>query len=270
MPEIPEMEIYKQQLTESIIHKKITDITINRERSINVEPEVFKDLAGDQLIIYVSRRAKQLIFTLGNGYYLVAHLMLGGRLYLAERDEKVTTRGSIIFHFIDGTRLYFINFRLGRLHVLTEEEMDSKFAELGPEPLSKYFTIEWLSDVLFHKKGSIKPLLTKQEFIAGIGNCYADEILFAAGIRPERKANDLSFPEVTQLHKAVPAVLHEAINRGGYMDKPFRKGDSLTGGFNDLLKVYDREGQPCLKCRDTVQRISLAGKKSFFCPTCQK
>lgn len=269
MPEIPEMEVYKRQLTETIIHKKIKDIVINREGSINVEPNVFRDLVADQLIIYVSRRGKHLIFTLGNGYYLVTHLMLGGRIYLAQKEEKINTKGSLVFQFIDGTSLYFINLRLGWLHVLTEEEMDALFSKLGPEPLGKYFTIPWLSEALSKRTGSIKPLLTKQEFIAGIGNCYSDEILFQAGIRPDRKAGDLNLAEVKSLFSAVSQVLEAAIENGGYGEKPFSIGDNLTGGYNDLLKVYDREGEPCSKCGRPVELISLAGKKSYFCATCQ-
>jgi len=269
MPEIPEMEVYKGMLRETIIHKKITEITINRERAINVEPAVFIDLVQEQLFIHVSRRAKHLILTLGNGYYLVGHLMLGGRIYLAQPGEKLKTRGSVIFLLGDGTKLYFINLRLGWLHVLTQEEMDEKFQKLGPEPLSEYFTLEVLSDKLVQKRGAIKPLLTDQEFIAGIGNCYSDEILFAARIRPDRKANELNFNEVSQLFTALPQVLNVAIANGGYMEKPFRLGDELTGGHNDHLKVYDREGQPCFHCSDTIRLTTLSGKKSFYCPTCQ-
>ncbi|MDK2823683.1 MAG: formamidopyrimidine-DNA glycosylase [Clostridia bacterium] len=269
MPEIPEMEVYKKQLSETVVHKKIVDITINREKSINVEPQLFKDLVNDQLIIFVSRRAKHLIFTLGNGYYLVTHLMLGGRIYLAQPGEKVNTRGSVIFHFFDKTKLYFINLRLGWLYVLTENEMDELFAKLGPEPLGKYFTLEWLSDSLSQRRGALKPLLTDQAFIAGIGNCYSDEILFRAGIRPDRKANELNLHEVTALFSAIPSTLQDAINNGGYMEKLFNSNDHFTGKYNDYLKVYDREGQPCYQCNDTVQLITVSGKKSFFCPSCQ-
>lgn len=270
MPELPEMEVYRKQLSEAVIHKKITEITINREKAINVESTVFLELVDDQLFVYVSRRGKHIILTLGNGYYLVGHLMLGGRIYLAEPEEKLKTRGSVIFKLGDGTRLYFINLRLGWLHVYTEEEMDKQFSKLGPEPLSKSFTFEMLSDKLSQKRGTIKPLLTDQEFIAGIGNCYSDEILFSAGIRPDRKANELGLHEVNRLFTAIPTVLNEAITNGGYMEKPFRLQDNLTGHHNNHLKVYDREGQPCYLCSDLIKLATLSGKKSFYCPTCQK
>ncbi|MFZ5942812.1 MAG: DNA-formamidopyrimidine glycosylase [Bacillota bacterium] len=270
MPEIPEMEVYKKQLSETVVHKKIKEITINREKSINVNPEIFVDLVNEQLIVFVSRRAKHIILTLGNGYYLVGHLMLGGRIYFAQSGEKIGTRGSVIFKFLDGNSLYFINLRLGWLHVLTEGEMDGLFAKLGPEPLSQYFTLDWFREKLAQRKGAIKPLLTDQEFIAGIGNCYSDEILFAAGIMPGRKANELNMDEVNRLYKAIPDILNEAITNGGYMDKPFYRNDKLTGGYNNLLRVYDRAGQRCLNCQDTIILTSISGKKSFYCPTCQK
>lgn len=270
MPEIPEMEVYKKQLSETVIHQKIVEVTINREKAINVSPEEFTELVNDQLIVFVSRRGKHIILTLGNGYYLVGHLMLGGRIYLAQPGEKVKTRGSLIFKFRDETRLYFINLRLGWLHITTETEMDKYFAKLGPEPLGHFFTEEILAQKLAAKRGAIKPLLTDQEFIAGIGNCYSDEILFEAGIKPHRKANELEILEVKRLFSAILAVLKRAIANGGYMEKPFRLGDTWTGGHNNFLKVYDREGQPCYQCSNLLELIILSGKKSYYCPTCQK
>jgi len=269
MPEIPEMEVYKRMLSTTVIHKKIKEITINREKAINVDPAEFRELVNEQLIVFVSRRGKHIILTLGNGYYLVGHLMLGGRIYLAEPEEKLSTRGSVIFRLGHGTRLYFINLRLGWLHVYTEEEMDRQFAKLGPEPLGQFFTLDVLTNKLSQKKGAIKPLLTDQEFIAGIGNCYSDEILFAAGIRPDRKAHELNSAEVNRLFTSIPAVLNEAIANGGYMEKPFRLHDNLTGGHNEHLKVYDRENEPCYQCSDVIKLTTLSGKKSFYCPTCQ-
>lgn len=270
MPEIPEMEVYKRQLSQTIIHKKIVEIIINREKAINMIPERFIELVNDQLIVFVSRRGKHIIFTLGNGYYLVGHLMLGGRIYLAQPDEKLKTRGSVIFKFRDNTRLFFINLRLGWLHLYTEMEMDRSFAKLGPEPLGQLFTEEVLKNKLSRKRGAIKPLLTDQEFIAGIGNCYSDEILFEAKIKPDRKANSFDGEEVRRLFRAIPTVLQEAIINGGYMEKPFQLEDPLTGGHNEYLKVYDRDGQPCYRCSDLVKLTTISGKKSYYCPTCQK
>ena len=269
MPEIPEMEVYRQQLTEEVLYKKIVDIEVNRPASINIETEEFYDLINDQLIVYISRRAKHLLFTLGNGEYMVAHLMLGGRIYLAQPEEKVNSRGSVVFHFLDGKRLYFINLRLGWLHILSKEEMDKKFENLGIEPLGKYFTLERFSGMLAEKKGALKPLLTDQGFLAGIGNCYSDEILFNAGIKPSRKANDLKIGEISRLYSAIPLTLKEAIQNGGYMEKPFTKGDKLTGGHNNFLKVYDRVGEQCYQCPSKIEDTKISGKKTFYCPTCQ-
>lgn len=269
MPEIPEMEVYKKHLRDKVIHKKIVDIEINREKSINVNFEKFKDMVNDQLIVFVSRRAKHLIITLGNGFYLVAHLMLGGRIYYAAPEENIKNKGSVVLKFYDHSKLYFINLRLGWLHVYTEQEMDEKFSKLGPEPLSGFLTVEKLAEMLSQRKGNIKPLLTEQEFIAGIGNCYSDEILFRAKIRPDRKANDLNFTEVNNLFAAISTTLEEAINNGGYTDKPFSQDDTFSGGHEDYLQVYDRENEPCYQCNDIVQLVKVSGKKSFFCPTCQ-
>jgi len=119
------------------------------------------------------------------------------------------------------------------------------------------------------RRGTIKPLLTDQGFIAGIGNCYSDEILFGAGLKPDRKANEFNPKEIKQLFSAIPKVLREAIANGGYMEKPFSMHDQLTGGHNEHLKVYDREGRPCLRCADKIELTTLSGKKSFFCPSCQ-
>lgn len=270
MPEIPEMEVYKRQLSQTIMHKKIVEVIVNREKAINIPTAEFKELVNEQLIVFVSRRGKHIIITLGNGYYLVGHLMLGGRIYLAQPGEKLKTSGSVIFTFRDESKLFFINLRLGWLHLYTETEMDRAFAGLGPEPLGPFFTEELLSTKLAQKRGAIKPLLTDQEFIAGIGNCYSDEILFEAKIKPDRKAKELNSDEVKRLFFAIPSVLKEAINNGGYMEKLFSLGDNWTGGHNEHLQVYDREGQPCYRCSGLVQLITLSGKKSYYCPSCQK
>jgi formamidopyrimidine-DNA glycosylase len=270
LPEIPEMEVYKKQLNETIRFKKIVDVEINRPQSINMEPEEFREKVIDELPVYIGRRGKHLVLTLGNGVYLVGHLMLGGRLYLAKPEEKLKTKGSIVFHFLDGKRLYFINFRLGWLHALDREGMDEKLATLGIEPLDKEFSLEKFTSMLSEKKATIKSLLVDQQFIAGIGNCYSDEILFNASIRPDRKADDLRVGEISSLYSAIPFTLKEAILNGGYMDKPFAKDDKLTGGQNKLLKVYDREGENCYLCSDKIEMTMISGKKSYFCPTCQK
>lgn len=270
MPEIPELEVYKKQLNDTIRFKKIVDVEINRPQSINIDPEEFKEKIIDELTVYIGRQGKYLVFTLGNGVYLVGHLMSGGRLYLAQPEEKLRTKGSIVFHLLDGRRLYFINFRLGWLHAFDREGMEAKLADLGIEPLDKEFTLEKFTAMLSEKKDTIKALLVDQQFIAGIGDCYSDEILFNAGIRPDRKADDLRVGEMSSLYSAIPFTLKEATLNGGYMGKPFAKDDQLTGGQNNFLKVYDRKGENCYMCSDKIEIIMISGKKSYFCPTCQK
>lgn len=270
MPELPEMENYKMLLNQKITGSHISAVQVNREKSINVLPEVFINKVQGQKIIKIERRAKHLLFFLENGNILLLHLMLGGWMYYGTEEDKPKRTIQIQFTF-GNSHLYFIGLRLGYLHLYSsKEEVDKELAELGPEPLDTKFTLESFHSLISNRRGRLKTKLVDQEWISGIGNCYSDEICFHAGLLPSRSLEDIESTEINQLYQSIQYVLRDATKHGGYMDNQLFKGDILTGGFNNLCKVYDCEGQNCPRCGTKIIKNTLASRKTFYCPNCQK
>lgn len=268
MPELPEMETYRQQLSRLILNSPIQGADVSRPKSLNVEPELFIQRLTGNRIVRLDRRAKHLLFYLATGEVLVLHLMLGGWMFYGTEEEKPDRTTQVQIHF--GTQhLYFIGLRLGYLHMHTLPEIDALFRKLGPEPLEPRFTLaEWMK-VLKGKKGNLKVTLVDQSVISGVGNCYSDEICFVAGIQPIRKVPTLTDEEMSRLYQAMRSVLLSAIQDGGYMEDPLFVTDRLTGGFNEKCRVYDREGEPCLRCGHPLVKIEVSSRKCFYCANCQ-
>ncbi|WP_026693985.1 Fpg/Nei family DNA glycosylase [Peribacillus kribbensis] len=268
MPELPEMENYRILLHNKLASKRITDVSIGREKSLNVPEAEFISSVKGKTVLSVTRRAKHLIFTLSDGQLLVLHLMLGGWMFWGEEEEKPNRTFQIILSF-GSESLYFIGLRLGHLHLLTRREAERIFAELGPEPLTPDFTYTAFQALLAKKRGRLKIKLVDQHFISGIGNCYSDEICFEAGILPFRDISSLKPEQQEKLYHSIRTLLPEAIQKGGYMENPLYRGDQLTGGFDSLCRVYDRGGEPCLRCGGKVKKDIISSRKTFYCPDCQ-
>ncbi|MDP4098623.1 bifunctional DNA-formamidopyrimidine glycosylase/DNA-(apurinic or apyrimidinic site) lyase [Paenibacillus sp. P96] len=270
MPELPEMENYRALLSGRILDKPITGVTVNREKSINLDADVFHSQLLGSSIVYIERRGKHLIFHLNTGKRLLLHLMLGGMLYVAAPGESIKRSTQVEIEF-GGETLLFIGLRLGFLHLLNAKETIEALAGLGPEPLDPRMTLQAFASLLKGRRGSLKSTLINQHVIAGIGNCYADEIAFEAGLAPASKMQNItaSAEQVERLYEAVRSVLQEAYMHGGYMEMPLMQGDSKTGGFDEKCQVYDREGEACSRCGGTIRREEQAGRKVFYCPDCQ-
>ncbi|WP_216827736.1 DNA-formamidopyrimidine glycosylase [Alkalihalobacterium elongatum] len=267
MPELPEMENYKNLLNQKINGKIISNVTVTREKTINTNVELFRQSVINKRVTKVSRRAKHLIFELDSGMNLLLHLMLGGWMYYGDEHDQPDRTKQVTLSF--GTnQLFFIGLRLGYLHLLNEQQLQEEFKELGPEPLDPIFTYESFLDLVQKRKGMLKTTLVNQSFIAGIGNCYSDEICFQAQLNPKNKFNDLSEQQIKALYDAMMTIFHSGIQQGGYMDSPFTKEDQLTGKYQTL--VYDREGQPCPRCNGTIILEQVSSRKTFFCPKCQR
>lgn len=207
------------------------------------------------------------MFHLENGYILLLHLMLGGRIYLGTDADKPERTIQIQFSF-GKQNLYFIGLRLGFLHIYDRSGAEKELSDLGPEPLAEEFTVDAFIKLLERKRGRLKSKLVDQQFISGIGNCYSDEICFHARIIPIREINELNQHEVVQLYQSIRFVLHDALKHGGYME-PFFPGDTLTGGYDSLCKVYDREGETCGRCGSVIIKEIISSRKTFYCTGCQ-
>ncbi|MBS4173047.1 DNA-formamidopyrimidine glycosylase [Bacillus sp. FJAT-49736] len=268
MPELPEMEHYKLQLNRFILDKNITEVQINRNKSVNVVPDVFIQKITSQQITQIDRRAKHLLFYTDNHYVLLLHLMLGGWMFYGLEADKPKRTVQIRLSFGEH-HLYFIGLRLGYLHLHDIKKVEEILSDLGPEPLSDYFTESAFRDMLRNKHGKLKSVLIDQRFIAGIGNRYSDEICFQAKILPSRNITQLSEQEINELYHSISTVLKTAVENGGYMEHPFFSGDSLTGRYEDLLKVHGREGEACKRCSSMIKMELISSHKTYYCDGCQ-
>ncbi|AIQ64307.1 formamidopyrimidine-DNA glycosylase [Paenibacillus stellifer] len=268
MPEYPEMENYRRLLSQHIINLPITGVTVNRDKSLNVEPEVFKASLTGVRIVFVERRGKNLIFHLQDGKRLLLHLMLGGLLFYGTEEERPNRTTQIELHFGEQI-LYIMGLRLGYMHFLTVKQTEEALAKLGPDIMDRKLTEDKFALRLKGRRGSLKSVLVNQSVVAGIGNCYADEIAFEAGLLPSAPVQGMPDETVSRLYQAVRKTLSDAADIGGYMEMPFMTGDTVTGAYNDQCKVYDRGGETCVRCGGTIRKEEQSGRKVFYCPDCQ-
>lgn len=269
MPELPEMETYRKHLNQRIAGKTITNVVINREKSINVTQEKFVHELIHAQIVTVNRRAKHLIFKLSTGKSLLLHLMLGGWMYIGNEQDNPDRTKQVIISF-GNLELYFIGLRLGYLHLLSEDELQEELSKLGPEPLESSFTYDEFAKILDKRRGMLKTTLVNQQFIAGIGNCYSDEICYEAKLLPMKKIDTLDEGMMKDLYDGMQSALRRALQFGGYMEDPLFKGDTLTGGYNQHCYVYDREGESCNRCGGTIIKEEVSSRKTFYCAHCQR
>ncbi|MFK7695334.1 bifunctional DNA-formamidopyrimidine glycosylase/DNA-(apurinic or apyrimidinic site) lyase [Paenibacillus sp. HJGM_3] len=268
MPELPEMETYRNLLARIVVGQKILEVQVQREKTVNVPVDEFISKVQNSTITAVNRRAKHLLFHLDNGYTLLLHLMLDGWMFYGTEEEKPDRSTQVVLTF--GTNsLYFIGLRLGYLHLLDEKQLQDRLSDYGPEPFDPRLDEERFHHLLKRRRAVLKPTLVDQKILAGIGNCYADEFCFHAGILPYRKTADLTEADTTRLLHAMRFILNDGMRHGGYMEFPLYAGDTLTGGYNDQCRVYDRGGEPCLQCGQPIVQEELASRKVFYCTHCQ-
>jgi len=266
MPELPEVETIKRELEKAVLGKKITKVCVHNPVVIR-EPSAdkFKKGLSGAIIKNILRKAKVLILELSNAKSLVIHLKMTGQL-IYPGDGK---RSRVSFKLSDGKMLDLNDQRLFAELRLLDDWRTLKFIRgLGPEPFD--LTEEEFKKRLGNKKTKIKPLLMDQTFISGVGNLYAAEALFRAKIHPERPAASLSDKEKGLLFKEIKETLSEAIKYKGSSVDQYVQLSGDPGDYARYHKVYGREGKPCLVCKTSVKRISLAGRGTYFCPKCQK
>ena len=283
MPELPEVETIKKELSKSIVGKKITGLQVLLAKQFQGRKE---DVVGVK-ITGVGRRGKILKISLSNGKNLLIHFKLTGQLvWVPKAGESVTLGHPIPFagaelpakttHIIfeiDGGKLFFNDLRqFGWIKVVSSDEAGKEIGKLGIEPSDKEFTIDYLKQIFSKPSKPIKLVLMDQEKIAGIGNIYANDALFEAGILPTRPANKLDSGEIGKLRNAIVRVLEDGLKYGGSSaeDEAYIKPTGEPGSYQEHFRVYQREGQKCLKCGGVVKRIELGGRGTFFCSKCQE
>lgn len=266
MPELPEVETIVRQLNKEIKGKIITKVDV-LDKKVVKSPSITK-LNGVK-IKKVGRRAKLLLFYLSNGLVMTAHLKMTGKFFWGKEQDKHTR---VVFWLGKKPLLFNDLRRFGYLELVKEKDIDKKLEEkFGPEILSKEFGLAEFEEALKKKKKSrIKSLLLDQKFVAGIGNIYAQEACFSAQIHPERTAGSLSHAEIKKLLLALNKIMSKAVELGGTTSDDYMNLYGQSGGYSKHLKVYDRAGEPCKKCRRILVNKKINGRGTVYCEGCQK
>ncbi len=269
MPELPEVETVKNELTPHIVGHRISGLTLFWEGIVR-QPSVeeFRSRLIGQEIAGVARRGKYLILSLNGSEVLIIHLKMSGSLLLKPASAEADKYVRAVF-FLDGeTALHFRDPRKFGIMWLVEDRQEV-VGKLGPEPLEAGFTPQLLAKLLAKRTAPIKALLCDQSVIAGIGNMYADEALFAAKIHPLRSGGSLSRDEVARLHRAIKQVLRAAISHKGASIMNYYRPDGTLGTAHFEFKVAHRRGENCPVCGAPLKRITVRNRGTYFCPKCQ-
>lgn len=290
MPELPEVETIVNQLRSRLLGRRIVSAWVGWERIVDrPSAEEFCQRLNQRIFAAARRRGKFLLFPfhsgdvprlgrgvprlappeagLGRGVLLV-HLRMTGNLLLQPSSVEPDRHTHAVLTLDDGQRLHYRDVRkLGRLYLVDDPE--EVVGRLGPEPLAADFDAEALAARLAGRRARVKSLLLDQRVLAGLGNIYADEALFRAGIHPLRLGENLSAGEIARLHAAIRGVLREAISAGGTTLRDYRSAMGQPGEFQERLQVVRRHGEPCPRCGTPLERIRVGGRSTHFCPRCQ-
>jgi formamidopyrimidine-DNA glycosylase len=270
MPELPEVETIRRSLAAHLIGGRITAVQV-RERRLRKEiaPGFELALIGRR-IEALERRGKYLLVGLDDGKTLLVHLGMSGSLTIGPANGPFDSHDHVRLDLDSGRALTFNDprrFGLMRLGALDEME---ELHNVGDDSLALSWSAEQWRAALRGRRLPIKNLLMDQRLLAGIGNIYANEMLYRAGIRPRRRADRLKRDEIARLARAVREVLARAVRLGGSSISDFRDGNGRPGEFQIHHAVYDRAGAPCRRCGATIRKVVLSGRSSFYCPSCQR
>lgn len=285
MPELPEVEALRRQLEKEFAGKKIKSVDIKTRKYVkqatmgtkrvnkkHITPKEFEKMVVDRKVKSVHRKGKYLAFELDDGTRMVFHLGMSGHIVKATGRRAQDKHTHAIVHFTQGGQLRFFDARrFGELFVTDADTYEEAMSDLGMDAISDQIPWQVLSDLVGAKKATMKRLLMNQEFVAGLGNIYSDEVLFQAGLSWDRKSDSLTSNEVRRLSRAIGEVLQEAIKHRGTTlgDGEWRDLYDEPGEHQDSLLVFDREGEPCRRCRSPIRRIRVGQRSHYFCPQCQ-
>lgn len=269
MPELPEVETTKRGLEPYLVQQRIESICVRQNKLRFLVPEEIQQLVG-QPILRLVRRAKYLLVETPTGTALW-HLGMSGSLRIVEHHCAANKHDHIDWLLSNGKILrYHDPRRFGALLFFPLNTPIQPLLHLGPEPLTAEFTAEQLWQRSRHKKQPIKTFIMDNSVVVGVGNIYANESLFLAGIRPQTAAGKLSLARLTNLVTVIKEVLAAAIQQGGTTLRDFVSAEGKPGYFAQQLFVYGRAGQPCLRCHSTLCEIRLAQRSCVYCPKCQR
>ena len=286
MPELPEVEIVKKSLKKNVKDKKILNVIVtNRNLRFKVD-EDFEKILKNRKIKNVSRYAKNIIVELNGNIYLIIHLGMTGTFHLIRNNILKNTNLSfyqskdlpikhnhIVLVFKKFRVIYNDPRRFGFFKLLKDEESFKLYLkDIGYEPLDKNFNLKYLKKNILFRNKCIKSILLDQKIISGIGNIYANEILFHSGLNPRKKGLKLKDFELKYLYKYSKLVLKKAILKGGSSIRDFRNTEGAKGSFQDNFKVYNKDDHNCpnKKCNYKIKKINISNRSTFYCENCQK
>lgn len=271
MPELPEVETTRRGLEPLLVGRTIRSAAVHNCALRQPVPRGLEGRVAGARITAVERRAKYLLVRLDRGT-LILHLGMTGHLRVAPAGEPRRKHDHVEFLLDDGRSWRFNDARRFGLLLWAEgDPLDHpQLAELGPEPFDPLFDAAWLKRRAQGRRVAVKPFLMDNATVVGVGNIYASEALFRAGIDPRRPAGELTLPRWRRLAAAVREVLAEAIAAGGTTIRDFADSHGQPGYFSICLRVYDRAGQPCLTCATPIRQVRLGQRSSYYCPKCQR
>ena len=271
MPELPEVEHVVRALSPVVSGRRILAAELNLKRiAPGISRRRFNHQLQNALITGVGRRGKYILFNLESGHVLTTHLRMTGKFVSLSVDESLPPYAHVIFYLDDDRRLVFCDMRqFGRMRIFTKPPKELQ--SLAPEPLTDDFTEEYFIKTLSRSRRPLKLLLLDQTRVLGLGNIYAVEALFLAGVNPMKPANKLSKPRARKLYQAIRDVLQEAIDAGSTLRIDLADGNgSYFETPERFWRVYEREGEPCVKCGTKIRRVVQGGRSTYYCPHCQK
>lgn len=273
MPELPEVETVKNTLKKLLYKKTIKDVSIYYKKIIEYPiSDKFKEKIKNQTINDIKRRGKWLIFELDN-YYLLSHLRMEGKYFIKNAETDIEKHEHIVFHLDNGKDLRYRDTRkFGRMLLVDKDKLENtrQIMELGYEPWDELLTKEYLYDKLRSKTIPIKNSLLDQTIIAGIGNIYADEILFLSNINPIDKSNTITKDKCQRIIDNTKEVLERAINAGGTTIRSYESSEGVHGRFQQSLLVHAREKDKCNICGTIIEKKIVGGRGTYYCKVCQK
>ena len=288
MPELPEVQTTVNGLQAKVLNRTFIDVWSDWEKLVRrpASFKQFKQKLRDKKILRVWRRAKNVIFELSDWYSLLIHMKMTGHLLVGSwklgagswkpvafgpLHDKINGFLHMVFTLDNGTMIALSDMRkFAKVELVSTEHVLQGLAALGPEPLDTRFTFERFQQCFTKRRGKVKQVIMDQTVIAGIGNIYASEALWLAKIHPEKQVGKLSRRELRSLYRAIRKVLALGIKFGGDSFSDYRNVDGHMGTFEGKKNVYQREGNPCYRCKKAIKRVVVGARSSFFCPRCQK
>lgn len=269
MPELPEVETVVRTLENLIKNEKIKKVKVYWDNIVVGDVKEFENKLINQSFREFKRLGKYIIFELDD-YALISHLRMEGKYYVYQQSEAKAKHCHVIFEFESLKQLHYVDTRkFGKMELVLKQK-NYCIKNLGFEPWDNAYNLSYFKQYIKNLKQPVKALLLDQSFVAGIGNIYADEILFLSKVHPEKQAKELNDEQMLEIIKNTRLVLEKAIKLGGTTIRSYTSSLGVTGRFQNHLNVHQKAGEPCVFCGNSIKKIKVKTRGTYYCPHCQK